>query len=542
MLFNQKEFEQKIEESALKKGLGFFANHKLELLSNLNSTDFYFLLKDKKPVEIHVKKKGDNILSYNCSCKTESYCRHLAATLFYFQEELLLFSKREKKAKLGNNKLNVKADFYGDKKLFEHDLFSKQESVIEKDAFNYYTQLIKSIIKPYLNQIVLQESQAADIYHKILVVFPKTKRNKIYNLDFYIYLAILIEVSQVLNIVENNATHPIFKLIKTCKKKLEQFIYKGLRNLEIKAWLQASIQSVKNVVYFNTEIYPFFISYATVVINNTNDLSQLQLHIKKRKESNRFADIKRKVVAEIQLSVLENELTGKNFDQRNYDISAELPVALAEIQFCRKKQVAGFKLLQDHANKLKRKNINIYINLIEFIIDKAHELNFKKIEENYLREYFIFGYHISLPMLNRYFEINNNSNKNEATTELIDKIKSDSPHYTFDKLGVILLHQNRLDDLITEIKKEKNKFSILNQIAIKKLPYLNPSFADLYVKQLINAIEAAKYPYFQKQVFNLANSYISQLHPDFKKEIISIIKEKLIYDKYVLQYVLEIYP
>ena len=542
MLFNQKEFEQKIEESALKKGLGFFANHKLELLSNLNSTDFYFLLKDKKPVEIHVKKKGDNILSYNCSCKTESYCRHLAATLFYFQEELLLFSKREKKAKLGNNKLNVKADFYGDKKLFEHDLFSKQESVTEKDAFNYYTQLIKSIIKPYLNQINLQESQAADIYHKILVVFPKTKRNKIYNVDFYIYLAILIEVSQVLNIVENNATHPIIKLIKTCKKKLEQFIYKGLGNLEIKAWLQASIQSVKNVVYFNTEIYPFFISYASIVINNTNDLSQLQLHIKKRKESNRFADIKRKVVAEIQLSVLENEMTGKNFDQRNYDISAELPVALAEIQFCRKKQVAGFKLLQDHANKLKRKNINIYLNLIEFIIDKAHELNFKKIEENYLREYFIFGYHISLPMLNRYFEINNNSNKNEATTELIDKIKSDSPHYTFDKLGVILLHQNRLDDLITEIKKEKNKFSILNQIAIKKLPYLNPSFADLYVKQLINAIEAAKYPYFQKQVFNLANSYISQLHPDLKKEIISIIKEKLIYDKYVLQYVLEIYP
>lgn len=542
MLFNQKEFEQKIEESALKKGLGFFANHKLELLSNLNSTDFYFLLKDKKPVEIHVKKKGDNILSYNCSCKTESYCRHLAATLFYFQEELLLFSKREKKAKPGNNKLNVKADFYGDKKLFEHDLFSKQESVTEKDAFNYYTQLIKSIIKPYLNQINLQESQAADIYHKILVVFPKTKRNKIYNVDFYIYLAILIEVSQVLNIVENNATHPIIKLIKTCKKKLEQFIYKGLGNLEIKAWLQASIQSVKNVVYFNTEIYPFFISYASIVINNTNDLSQLQLHIKKRKESNRFADIKRKVVAEIQLSVLENEMTGKNFDQRNYDISAELPVALAEIQFCRKKQVAGFKLLQDHANKLKRKNINIYLNLIEFIIDKAHELNFKKIEENYLREYFIFGYHISLPMLNRYFEINNNSNKNEATTELIDKIKSDSPHYTFDKLGVILLHQNRLDDLITEIKKEKNKFSILNQIAIKKLPYLNPSFADLYVKQLINAIEAAKYPYFQKQVFNLANSYISQLHPDLKKEIISIIKEKLIYDKYVLQYVLEIYP
>jgi len=542
MLFNQKEFEQKIEESALKKGLGFFANHKLELLSNLNSTDFYFLLKDKKPVEIHVKKKGDNILSYNCSCKTESYCRHLAATLFYFQEELLLFSKREKKAKLGNNKLNVKADFYGDKKLFEHDLFSKQESVTEKDAFNYYTQLIKSIIKPYLNQINLQESQAADIYHKILVVFPKTKRNKIYNLDFYIYLAILIEVSQVLNIVENNATHPIINLIKTCKKKLEQFIYKGLRNLEIKAWLQASIQSVKNAVYFNTEIYPFFISYASVVINNTNDLSQLQLHIKKRKESNRFADIKRKVVAEIQLSVLENELTGKNFDQRNYDFSAELPVALAEIQFCGKKHVAGFKLLQDHANKLKRNNINIYLNLIEFIIEKAHDLNFKKIEENYLREYFIFGYHVSLPMFNRYFELNINSNKNEATTDLIDKIKSDSPHYTFDKLAVILLHQNRLDDLITEIKKEKNKFSILNQIAIKKLPYLNPSFADLYVKQLINAIEAAKYPYFQKQVFNLANSYISQLHPDLKKEIISIIKEKLIYDKYVLQYVLEIYP
>jgi hypothetical protein len=542
MLFNQTEFEQKIEESELKKGLGFFSNHKLELLSNLNSIDFYFLLKDKKPVEIHVKKKGDSIISYNCSCKTESYCRHLAATLFYFQEELLLFLKREKKPKSGNNALNLKADFYGDKKLFEHELFSKYESIIEHEAYAYYSLLIKSIIKPYLNQIILQESQAADIYHKILVVFPKTKRNKIYNIDFYIYLAILIEISQVLNIIKNNATYPFFNLIKTCKKKLEQYVYKGLSNLEIKAWLQTSIQSVKNVTYFNSEIYPFLISYATTLINNTNDLSQLQLHIKKRKESNRFADIKRKVVAEIQLNVLENEFTGKNFDQRNYDNTAELPVALAEIQFCRKKHVAGFKLLQDHANKLKRKNINIYLNLIEFIIEKAHKLNFKKIEENYLREYFIFGYHVSLPMINRYFEININSNKNEVTTELIDKIKSDSPHYTFDKLSVILSHQNRLDDLINEIKREKNKFSILNQIAIKKLPYLSSSFTDLYVKQFISAIGDAKFPYFQKQVFNLANSFISQLHPEYKKEIIEAIKEKLLHEKYLLNYVLEFYP
>jgi hypothetical protein len=454
----------------------------------------------------------------------------------------LLFLKREKKPKSGNNALNLKADFYGDKKLFEHELFSKYESIIEHEAYAYYSLLIKSIIKPYLNQIILQESQAADIYHKILVVFPKTKRNKIYNIDFYIYLAILIEISQVLNIIKNNTTHPFFNLIKTCKKKLEQYVYKGLSNLEIKAWLHASIQSVKNVTYFNSEIYPFLISYATTLINNTNDLSQLQLHIKKRKESNRFADIKRNVVAEIQLIVLENEFTGKNFDQRNYDNTAELPVALAEIQFCRKKHVAGFKLLQDHANKLKRKNINIYLNLIEFIIEKAHKLNFKKIEENYLREYFIFGYHVSLPMINRYFEININSNKNEVTTELIDKIKSDSPHYTFDKLSVILSHQNRLDDLINEIKREKNKFSLLNQIAIKKLPYLSPSFTDLYVKQFISAIGDAKFPYFQQQVFNLANSFISQLHPEYKKEIIEAIKEKLLHEKYLLNYVLEFYP
>ena len=542
MLFNQKEFEQKIEESALKKGLGFFANHKLELLSNLNSSDFYFLIKDKKPVEIYVKKKGDNILSYNCSCKTESYCRHLAATLFYFQEELLSFSKPKKKVKSGNNKLHLKQDFFSDKKLFEHEFFSKQESITEKEAFTYYTQLIKSIIKPYLNQINFQESHAEEIYHKILVVLPKTKQHKLYNVDFYIYLAILTELSELLNKVENKAVYLILNLINTCKNKLGQFIHKGLSNIESKTWLQATIKSIKQLAYFNSEIYPFLISYSTLLINNTHDLFQVQLLIKKRKESDRFADIKRKLVAEIQLNILESELKGKFFDQINYDCTAELPVALAEIQFCRKKHAAGFKLLQDHSNKLKRKNINIYLNLIEFIIKKAFELKNKKMEENYLREYFVFGYYVSLPMLNRYFKINTKSNTYDTATELINNIKSESPHYTFDKLAVILLHQNRLDDLITEIKKEKNKFSILNQIAIKKLPYLNPSFADLYVKQLINAIEAAKYPYFQKQVFNLANSYMSQLHPDFKKEIISIIKEKLIYDKYVLQYVLEIYP
>lgn len=542
MLFNQKEFEQKITEAELKKGFDFFANHKIELLSILNNTDFYFLIKDKKPVEMYVKKKGDNILSYNCPCKTESYCRHLAATLFYFQEELLVFSKPKKKVKSGNNKLHLKEDFFSDKKLFEHELFSKQESITEKEAFTYYTQLIKSIIKPYLNQINLHESHAEEIYHKILVVLPKTKQHKLYNLDFYIYLAILTELSQLINVIENNSIHLILNLINTCKKKLGQFIHKGLNNIESKTWLQATIKSVKQLAYFNSEIYPFLISYSILLINNTHDLFQVQLHIKKRKESDRFADIKRKLVAEIQLNILESELTGKLFDQRNYDSTAELPVALSEIQFYRKKHVAGFKLLQDHANKLKKKNINIYLNLIEFIVKKAFELNNKKIEENYLREYFIFGYHVSLPMLNRYFEITIKSNTNETVTELISKIKNESPHFTFDKLAVILLHQNRLDELINEIKKEKNKFSILNQIAIKKLPYLDSDFSKLYVKQLINAIEAAKFPYFKKQVFNLANTYISQLHPDCRKEIISLIKEKLIYEKYIMNYVLEIYP
>ena len=93
MLFNLKEFEHKIEETFLKKGLKLFLNKKVELIKKTGSESFSFLIHEKNIGEISVQIRSEKIQNYNCFCGSKNNCEHLAAALFYLQQETLSMLK-----------------------------------------------------------------------------------------------------------------------------------------------------------------------------------------------------------------------------------------------------------------------------------------------------------------------------------------------------------------------------------------------------------------------------------------------------------------
>ena len=519
MLFNLKEFEHKIEETFLKKGLKLFLNKKVELIKKTGSESFSFLIHEKNIGEISVQIRSEKIQNYNCFCGSKNNCEHLAAALFYLQQETL-------------SMLKVKSLR---KKAVTTSIKQKK-----KNSFIKQIELIKEIIKPFAMASKLTRMEVNEIYKKIH--FEKTGAAT-FGQDFYFDLAIVCELPKLSNYKYADGENVIDTLVENAKQEIENHFNKGFSVNETEAFIDATYYSLRSQQNFRSGMYGFFISLASVIITNKNTTADLKILLKKRKQNkNKIGSINRKNVSELQLSIRDAELANKPFLLKNYESTLELPIALAEMEFHKHNHAKAFKLLELYAEKIKIENINKYLDLIIEVLVYAKKYNSKKYEQNYLIEKFVCGYFIDTTELDRFFELNKKQNRDDLVREIILKIKTDSLFFTFEKIAVVLMHQHKFDELVVEIKKEKNKFKLLNEIGIKKFPHYDIDFLTLYTKHFLNAIADAKFPFFQQEMFDLARTYLDLLPGEEQENIIKKFKDKLLYEKNMIEYISKLYP
>ena len=519
MLFNLKEFEHKIEETFLKKGLKLFLNKKVELIKKTGSESFSFLIHEKNIGEISVQIRSEKIQNYNCFCGSKNNCEHLAAALFYLQQETL-------------SMLKVKSLR---KKAVTTSIKQKK-----KNSFIKQIELIKEIIKPFAMASKLTSTEVNEIYKKIH--FEKTGAAT-FGQDFYFDLAIVCELPKLSNYKYVDGENVIDTLVENAKQEIENHFNKGFSVNETEAFIEATYYSLRSQQNFRSGMYGFFISLASVIITNKNTTADLKILLKKRKQNkNKIGAINRKNVSELQLSIRDAELANKPFLLKNYESTLELPIALAEMEFHKHNHAKAFKLLELYAEKIKIENINKYLDLIIEVLVYAKKYNSKKYEQNYLIEKFVCGYFIDTTELDRFFELNKKQNRDDLVREIILKIKTDSLFFTFEKIAVVLMHQHKFDELVVEIKKEKNKFKLLNEIGIKKFPHYDIDFLTLYTKHFLNAIADAKFPFFQQEMFDLARTYLDLLPGEEQENIIKKFKDKLLYEKNMIEYISKLYP
>jgi hypothetical protein len=519
MLFDRKEFEHKIEESKLKKGLQLFLKQKVEFTHKTENFGFTFLIHSKISQEIFIHLKGDKIIDYTCSCGNENYCEHLAAVIFYLEQENL-------------GVLKLPTSKY--KSIKQSKSRRSKKSIFEK-----YIHQIKLIIDPIFGNTKPTTEQIAGVTQKIN--FEKNGAAT-FNNDFYFDLSVICELTKLIHFNFAKTEGVFDLLIENSKKGIEANFRKGLTAIESCAFIDSAYYSLRSQGNFRSGIYSFLISRASVLIKDVSDFDNLRDLLKKRNQNKNSLDpINRKLVAEIQLMVMEATLLNKTYSLKNYENTIEVPIALSELEFHKRKKAKGFKFLEEFAGKIKKFNINKYLDLIDEALKFSKYYENKNAELFYLEEKFIYGYFISDNDLARYFSINKGKTEDFIATELIKKLKSESTFYTFEKISAVLLRQNKLDELIAEIKKEKNKFKLLNDIGIKKLPEYSSDFFAVYIKHLINAIAEAKFPYFQQQLFDLAKVYLDLLPDVARASIIEKIKEKMIYEKHMVQYISKVY-
>lgn len=512
MLFDQREFEHTIEEPELKKGLKLFAANKLELLNKTSNTSFTFLIHTKPSGEIFLQLKTGKIINYKCFCRNKKYCEHLAACIFYLQKEVFEFisptAKKEKKQK-----------------------------TIKKHILENCLNKIKLILKPFAEDGKLKTQQINEICKK---VYLESENALFMKQEFYFNLAIILELPKISNFNSFDRENKLQNLFNNSIQKIKQHLNGRPTAKEKEAVIEAAKYSVKSQPNFRTGAFSLLICNASVFIKDKNDFEFLKGQLKKRSlNKNRPDQIDRKLIAELELAIMHSKLLNKVYSVKNYASTIELPIALAELEFCRKKNEKGFKILAQNAFELKKKNINAYLDLVEEILNFAKETKDTRIEIEFLQEKFIYGFFIDENELNYFFELNEKK-REQAAEQLLMKLKTESLFYTFDKIAVLLLKQNKVNELLEEIKKEKNKFRILNKIASKILP--DNDFIKIYIKHLVQAITEAKFPYFQEQVFNLARPYIDNLPIEQRNILLKLLKGKMMYERQFLLFINKLYP
>jgi hypothetical protein len=537
MLFDAKQFEQFFKERTLKKGLNLFESGKVDLLERSGSYDYLFLAGEE---ELSVKKKGDKVLSYSCSCNNMLFCEHLSGAMFYFQQHALGIGLKKKKA--ANKSLQKSAwnrnyretfhklnnvDLIAELKRLENqfaqsdlkELFSKKDQIT---PFDFYCLRIRTLIKPYLDLVKLNQSQIESLYKKLNLFKNKSEE------EYFSKLAFISEFALVVNLRFSGAEQKLFDLYATVKKQLEARFQIGLKKQEKTALFAATEKSIKNNAYLNSEAFIFLMPYFLTSSKNSQDTEQVRLLLEKRKYKRHHPSFPydKLLLARLEIAISEWKLFKRPFPFKIYEEEPELAPAKSELDFANGKTEKGFGRLISEYEKLQPRSKKLLSDLAEYIVAKAKEKNKKNIEQRFLKEQFIYSLNISEAKLDSFIALLPPKDRQKELDELIQIIKNRG-HYSFDKLATLLMKAGHLNELINEIAKQNNKFNLLHQVILMNFPNYDEKHIDLYVKQLMQAFEERKIYSYQEQLFEISKEYINKLPTNLKRKAITNILEKV---------------
>jgi hypothetical protein len=528
MLFNAKHFEQFFSEKILKKGLDFFLKREVEPIILQTSRDPFFIVHG---FEIILKFRGDKLLAYTCSCKYENYCSHLSAALFYLQKDTFDVKLKDKtQVKIRTAEVLYKKESQAIIKRRKNEI-EKLESFIEKqkrqvwawelkplisentllEKTDIYTLLLDQLIKPFQSKQTLGEKEI-DHLERALRAFIENSKVKNNKEAYYLYLTVIGTFIQLFNLRYSGDERKLTDLYIEMCSELEHYSLKGSNTVKENAWHKMLLRSIENNISMSSRVFEFLLVPWVSVTKDKQKLWNIGQTLSKRHLKTSYTErLDKLLIARALVNLRESKLFKTPLPMIASEDTVELIIAKAELNFFSGKSNKAFKILESHYNEIKINKAAYYLDYLEYLLKKATKMRHAEIEIKYLRESFIHGLFILPDKLHYFLHLIPSEKREEEITGLLNSVKRNPFNYSYDKVIVLLWEDQRWDELIIEIKKHKNKFHLLHDVLIKKLPENAPPLLSLYAKHLIASIlEKEFYPY-QIQLLNKARVYLSYL-------------------------------
>lgn len=94
------EFEQYINETILKRGLAYFKSGAISDFSEISNGEYEAIVSGTDEYTVQLEIKNNTLTAHSCDCPYDmgSICKHVVATIFYFQQDVLDFNQSTTKS------------------------------------------------------------------------------------------------------------------------------------------------------------------------------------------------------------------------------------------------------------------------------------------------------------------------------------------------------------------------------------------------------------------------------------------------------------
>lgn len=560
MLFDAKQFEQFFKERTLKKGLKLFEKGQVDCIQATTPPDYRFVIAGK---ELLVRKRGDRLIAYSCSCGDQSFCEHLAASLFFFQQDDLGLRVKKKtlprptlkKTKVTIKRSSVKGQIHPQHESLVQFINQNRNKLSAKEilgffpdktleVFDVFCLQLELLLEPFIQLRNLNQKNF-DALKTTIASFIKRNTSPVERNDYYLHLAIVRQFMPLFNLRFTGNEIPLFKLREQALIKLEKAVEKGLSKALQRDWYKTTMVSLENNKYLAGETFAFLVPHCVCMPLTEDEFKDLGNQLNKksyRTPYNRHLNLLQ--IAKLEVALMENRVYKTALPFNPVEMGIELIIAEAELAFCRGKTHKAFELLESRVTSVKSDQLNYYGDYLDYIVLNAKKKGRSDLERKYLRESFLSQLYIQPKNLDRFLKLVPKAEWQEEILGLVKKLKTATLFYSFDKIAMLLLRGLFVEELIAELKKQSNKFGVVHEVALLKFPDYDKNFLHLYVKHLQEALIENDVYNHQTLIFNKAKTYFDLLPEDLVDEMIKGIMDRIGRSRPIYRYINELqgYP
>lgn len=508
-----KQFEQYIDETILKRGLGYFKNGYVKSVEEIHPTKYEAIVEGTEDYIVHLQIQNENITEYSCTCPYDlgPVCKHVVAVIFYFQQEELNLQVqpnnkksprkiRKKKSVLEQvNELlqNISHDELKDfiRKSAEHNppfrniFLSSFAHRNESESKKLYESQIKSILRTAKGRHGFIDYSTARFVNAgvnpLLESAQKQFEIKNYRSTIFICCAVMEQLTDALQ-YSDDSNGDIAGPIDYCYELLHNLASENLSEEIRKELFDYCIGAYNKNIFSGWDWHLGMLTIASRVFKNEAEAEKLISLLDEQKPS----EYQEEAANEIKLQIIRKtggEIDAEKFLYDNLSNTSFRKQAIekniSEQNFQKAKVLAEEGIVQDEEDKP-----GLVADWQDFLLKIALLQNDREKIIHYAYLLFVYG--------NRqkkgYFTLLKENVKEEDWKNFIEKVIGDllemKDYGTFDQIANIYISEHWWDRLLALIRQSK---SSLNTIASyeKYLSALFPNeIAELYKNGVIEIL------------------------------------------------------
>ncbi len=229
------EFEQHIDDTILKRGLSYFKNSRVEEPDEITTGVYEFKVHGTETYTVILHVKNDVLTDHTCNCPYDlgAVCKHVAAALFYWQQEVLDIQPNPGKAGTSKPKKEPKKrktvyeqveeillkltpeemrkflhEYTGRDAQFRKAFLLNFRSETAGESKKSYTSHVKAILRAAKGKYnFIPWNRTADVWREVNILLGNAQRQlekQNYKSAFFIATAVLEEMNEALQFADDS--------------------------------------------------------------------------------------------------------------------------------------------------------------------------------------------------------------------------------------------------------------------------------------------------------------------------------------------------